>query len=69
MVAQGIVQPQSALDVLWIVFALVPAIGTLLGVLIMFFYKLKDQDVELMTKCNSGEITRAECESQLSTQY
>lgn len=67
--AQGIVQPQSALDVLWIVFALVPAIGTLLGVLVMFFYKLKDQDVELMTQCNAGQITRAECEAQLSRQY
>lgn len=67
--AQGIVQPQSALNVLWIVFALVPAIGTLLGVAVMFFYTLKDKDVELMTKCNAGEITRAECTVQLSRQY
>ena len=35
----------------------------------MFFYKLKDADVALMAKCNAGEITREECEAQLSNKY
>lgn len=69
LAAQGIEQPESALNVLWLVYMLVPAIGTILGVLVMFFYNLKDQDVELMTKCNAGEISREECESQLSRHY
>ena len=67
--AQGIAQPESALNMLWIVYALIPAIGTILGVLVMSLYKLRDNDIELMTKCNAGEITRRECEAQLSREY
>ncbi|HHW49253.1 MAG TPA: hypothetical protein GXX14_11660, partial [Clostridiaceae bacterium] len=44
-------------------------IGVLLGVAVMCFYKLKDKDVELMVRCNAGEITREECEAQLSGEY
>ena len=64
--AQNIQQPDSALDMLWAVYALIPAIGVILGVAVMFLYKLKDKDIELITKCNAGEITRDECEAQLS---
>ena len=67
--AQGIAQPESALNMLWILYALIPAIGTILGVLVMFLYRLKDQDVELMAKCNAGEISREECEASLSRKY
>lgn len=62
-------QPQSALDTLWIVYMLIPAIGTILGVVLMSFYKLRDEDAALMAKCNAGEITRKECEAQLSRKY
>ena len=67
--AQGVQQPESALNMLWIVYTLIPAIGTILGVIVIAFYRLKDKDVELMTKCNGGEITREECEAQLSRKY
>ena len=67
--AQGVQQPESALNMLWVVYALIPAIGTLAGVLVMFAYRMKDKDVELMAKCNAGEITREECEAQLSRKY
>ncbi len=67
--AQNIKQPQQALDVLWIVYALIPTIGVAIGVSVMIFYRLKDKDVELMARCNSGEITRQECEAQLSKIY
>ena len=67
--ALGIEQPPEAMNVLWIIYALIPTIGTLLGVLTLFFYKLKDKDAELMAKCNAGEITREECEAQLSQKY
>ena len=67
--AQGVQQPESALHMLWVVYALIPAIGTLAGVLVMFLYRMKDKDVELMAKCNAGEITREECEAQLSRKY
>ena len=67
--AAGVTQPQEAMDVMWVIYALIPLIGTLLGVLVMGIYKLKDKDVELMAKCNAGEITREECEAQLSRKY
>ena len=67
--AAGVTQPQEAMDVMWVIYALIPLIGTLLGVLVMGIYKLKDKDVELMAKCNAGEITREECEAQPSRKY
>lgn len=67
--AQNIQQPESALNMLWMVYTLIPAIGTVLGVLVMALYRMKDKDVELMAKCNAGEITREECEAQLSRKY
>lgn len=67
--SQGVAQPESALNMLWIVYTLIPAIGTILGIVVMAFYKMKDKDVELMAKCNGGEITREECEQQLSQKY
>lgn len=65
----GVTQPQQALDVMWAIYALIPLLGALAGVAVMGFYKLKDKDVELMAKCNAGEITREECEAQLSRKY
>ncbi len=67
--AAGVIQPAAAMDTMWIIYALIPMIGVLLGVVIMSIYKLKDKDVELMALCNSGKITRAECEAQLSRKY
>jgi Na+/melibiose symporter-like transporter len=69
LAAQAVPQTQTALDALWIIFALIPAIGIILSVVIMAFYKLKDKDIALMIKCNAGEITREECEAQLSRKY
>ena len=69
LAALNVVQPQSALNVLWNVYMLIPAIGTLLAVIVMIFYRLNDSDVQLMAKCNAGEITREECEAQLSHKY
>ncbi len=69
LAAQNIPQPQSALDCLWVIYTLIPAIGTILSVVVMIFYRLKDRDIELMALCNAGEISREECEAQLSRQY
>ena len=67
--AAGIVQPQQAMDYLWVIYALIPLVGTVLGVAVMVFYRLPDRDVELMAKCNAGEISRKECEERLSRKY
>lgn len=67
--AQGIEQTPAALDTLWLVYTLIPSIGVVAGVLTMVFYRLRDKDVALMAQCNAGEITREDCEKQLSRKY
>ena len=69
LAAQAVTQPGSAVNALWATNSLIPGLGLLLGCGIMFFYTLKDKDAELMAKCNSGHITREECEAQLSRKY
>ena len=68
-VGQAGYQTPLAIHGMWVVYALIPGIGFLLSALILMFYKLKDKDAELMAKCNSGEISREECEAQLSRKY
>ena len=48
---------------------LIPALGQIVAIAVMGFYKLDDKDAQLMAKCNAGEITREECESLLSRKY
>lgn len=67
--AQGVTQTAEALNGMWTVYTLVPAIGFALSAVVFIFYKLKDKDAELMAKCNSGEISREECENALSRKY
>ncbi len=54
---------------LWIVYALVPVIGMIISTFFYLGYKLNDADVQIMAKCNAGEITREEAEAQLSRNY
>lgn len=67
--ALGIQQSQHALDVLWFSYAMVPAIGCFIAYIIWRFYKLNDKDVQIMTDCNEGNISREEAESRLSRKY
>ena len=67
--ALGIQQSPQALQGLWIVYALVPTIGLLIAGVLYLFYHLNDKDVQIMAKCNAGEITREEAESLLSRKY
>ena len=69
LAALGIQQTDAALNGLWIVYSLVPVIGMIISTFFYLGYKLSDKDVQIMAKCNSGEITRAEAEAQLSRKY
>ena len=69
LAAKGIQQSEAALNGLWIVYALVPVIGMIISTFFYLGYKLNDKDVQIMAKCNSGEITREEAEAQLSRKY
>ena len=67
--ALGIQQSAQALNGLWIVYALIPTIGLAIAGVFYLFYKLSDKDVQIMAKCNSGEISREEAEKLLSRKY
>lgn len=61
----NIVQSATALNGLWITYILVPSIGLVITSFIYLFYRLRDKDVQIMAKCNAGEITREEAEKLL----
>lgn len=62
-------QTPEALDGLWFTYVLFPVIGLVIALVIWSFYRLKDKDVQIMTDCNSGKITREEAEKLLSRKY
>ena len=65
----GIQQSATALSGLWFVYALVPVLGMIISTFFYLCYKLNDKDVQIMAKCNSGEITREEAEKLLTRKY
>ena len=67
--ALGVRQSAQAINGLWIVYALIPTIGLAIAGILYLFYGLNDKDVQIMAKCNSGEITREEAEKLLSRKY
>ena len=69
LAAMNIQQSAAALNGLWIVYALVPVIGMIISAFFYLGYKLNDKDVQIMAKCNSGEITREEAKKLLSRTY
>lgn len=64
--SEGAVQVAGFADRLWTINNLIPAIGAFISLPILWRYKLRDKDVQIMTKCNAGEISREEAEKQLS---
>ncbi|MCL2512371.1 MAG: MFS transporter [Oscillospiraceae bacterium] len=66
MTANGFSQTEQALNGLWIAYALVPVIGMALGVVLLYFYKLSNSDVQLMSDCNAGKISREEAVEKLT---
>ncbi|MBQ6464817.1 MAG: MFS transporter [Oscillospiraceae bacterium] len=69
LAALNVAQSGTALKALWAVFALIPALGAVLAVLIWRKYDLKTGDVELMARFNNGEIDRESCDAGLSHPY
>lgn len=61
--------PQETLDWIWAIGTLLPVIAQAVGLPILFAYKLKDSDAQLMSDYNHGKISREECESRLSRKY
>ena len=65
----GVIQTPHALNVLWFVYIMVPAIGCMLALATWLCYRLKDTDVQIMADCNTGKITREEAFERLSKPY
>lgn len=65
----GVTQTPHALNMLWLIFMLIPAIGGLLAYIVWLFYDLKDKDVQVMIECNTGKITREEAFAKMSKRY
>jgi len=50
----------------WHVFTWISAVGPIVAIVILLYgYKLRDADVNLMAMCNNGEISRDKCEEML----
>ena len=65
----GVTQTSHALDMLWLIFMLIPAIGGFLAFIVWSFYDLRDKDVQVMIDCNTGKITREEAFQKMSKRY
>jgi Na+/melibiose symporter-like transporter len=66
---KNITQPASAITGLWNVSAGPIIIGVALSIVLLFFYRLRGKDVEVMQKVNKGEMSREEAQVELSRPY
>jgi sugar (glycoside-pentoside-hexuronide) transporter len=63
----GVVQPPVVLDAIWVLNSIFPAIGTVVAFFILLFgYKLRDRDVQIMAEVNSGKLDREQAETMIS---
>ena len=66
---EGAAQAAGFSDKLWTASCIVPTVGIIISLIVLRFYKLNDHDVQLMAKCNAGELTREEAERQMIHRY
>jgi sugar (glycoside-pentoside-hexuronide) transporter len=67
---EGAAQPIEVLDTLWFMMSLMPIIGMAIAfVILMFGYKLRDKDVQIMAMVNQGELTKEAALPLLSRKY
>jgi glycoside/pentoside/hexuronide:cation symporter, GPH family len=64
------VQPSSVNNSLWFMMSVLPAVGQIIAFIILLFgYRLRDRDVQIMSKVNHGEITREEAQALISKKF
>lgn len=66
---ENAVQPASVTGGLWLLYTVFPAVGMLLAVAVLRFYKLRSADVQFMVKYNNKEISKDEAENRLKEKY
>ena len=63
---EGAAQAAGFESKLWFIYMVVPAIGAVASLFVLRMYKLRDKDVQIMARCNAGEISREEADAALS---
>lgn len=66
---ENAMQPASVTGGLWILYTIFPAVGMLLAVAVLRFYKLRSADVQFMARYNNKEISKDEAESHLKEKF
>lgn len=66
---EGAIQQEGFVDKMWSASCWLPVAGYVIVLIILYFYKLNDHDVQLMAKVNTGEMDRAEAEAQMINKY
>lgn len=67
---ENAIQPAGVADGVWGMFCLFPAVGFAIALVsLLLFYKLRTKDVQVMSRYNSGELSREEAEALLAAQY
>lgn len=67
---ENAIQPAGVDKGVWGVFCLLPAIGFAIAVVLLSLtYKLRDKDVQVMSRFNNGEISKEEAETMLGSRF
>ena len=67
---ENAVQPAGVAEGVWKLFCLLPAAGfTIALVILLAGYKLRTRDVQIMSRYNSGVLSREEAEAILAHKY
>lgn len=67
---ENAVQPAGVADGVWALFCLLPAAGFAIAlVILLLFYKLRTDEVQVMSLYNNGEISKEEAENKLADKY
>ena len=67
---ENAVQPAGVADGVWALFCLFPAVGFAIAlVILLLFYKLRTNEVQVMSLYNNGELSKEEAEAVLGEKY
>lgn len=67
---ENAVQPAGVADGVWALFCWIPAAGFAIALVILLaFYKLRSDEVQVMSLYNNGEISKEEAEKKLADKY
>lgn len=67
---ENVIQPAGVAEGVWALFCLLPAAGFAIAlVILLLFYKLRTDEVQIMAQYNNGEIAKEDAEKVLAEKY